>query len=118
MEVFGVFCLEKSHFLCCETQVTIISTITSNNNNSGFHETFHLDGAQSLGGSTGCCIQLTLVLQTVYKPLELLGEQKTSIHRVSAESITGLLADNAGFSPKKQFLQQEEAFFFFFLLSL
>lgn len=56
--------------------------------------------------------QVTLVLQIVYKPLELLGEQKTSIHRVSAESITRLLADNAGFSPKKQFLQQEEAFVF------
>lgn len=112
MEVLGVFCLEKSHFLCRETQVTIISTITSNNNDLGFCETFHLDGAQSLGGSTDHCVQLTLVLQMVYKPLELLGEQKTSIHGVSAESITRVLADNAGFSPRKQFLQQEESFFF------
>lgn len=102
--------LRKISLLCPETRVTIISTIISNNNNSDFHETFHLNAAQSLGGSTGRLVQLTLGLQMLYKPLELLGGQKTSLQRVSAESITRLLAKNAGFSPKKQFLQHGEAF--------
>jgi len=45
--------------LYCETQVTIISTITGNKNNSRLRETFHLNGTQSLEGSEDRCVQVT-----------------------------------------------------------
>lgn len=106
--------LRNISLLCCETQVTIISTIASNNKNSDFHETFHLDGAQSLGGSTGHCVQLTLVLQRGYRHLELLGEQKPpfmgSVLSPSPESwqiMQGLAPKSNSCSRKRHFFCAE-----------
>lgn len=68
--------LRKISLLCRETQVTIISTITSSNNNSIFHETFHLNAAQGLGGSSGHCVQLTSCCRCCTNPWSCWGSKK------------------------------------------
>lgn len=103
--------------------MTIISTITGNNNNSHLHETFHLNGSQRLEDSADRCAQVTSRPQTLYKPpsAESVGRCCRSsiqplpwsfpMHRDGAESLTGLLANNGGLSPRGNFSGTKRHFF-------
>lgn len=68
--------------LCCETRVTVISTI-SRANNSHLHETFQLNGSQSLGGSADRCVQVPWGQQILYKNLFCWGTQSGCCPRLS-----------------------------------
>lgn len=89
--------LRKISLLCCETLVTIISTISSNNNSSDFCEILVWMEPKALEAA-----QL-VVLQIGSKPLELLGEQKTSLHRDSWQIMQDLAPKSNSCSRKGHF---------------
>lgn len=113
--------LRNTSLLYCETPATIISTVTSNNNNSHLHETFHLNGTQSLEGSEDRCVRLTSRRQTWHRrpfcrqwcrgsKIQLL-PWSFPVRRDGPESLTGLRANKGGLSPKSSFSSMKRRFF-------